>query len=155
MRRLARIVAPLVALLSLGTVEPSLAGDAASLEAVVAARTIRRGETVTADALRSVAVRSLPDADFVAAPDEAVGRIAARTLVRGRLLPRAALRLPPDVEKGERLALMWRSGALTLDVPALALGAGRVGDALTVRVGATGARIAARITGPGRAEALR
>ena len=128
---------------------------AEGLTAVVAARMIHRGETVSRDALAVLDVRSAPAPGFVAEPGEATGRVARRTLVRGRLIPRDALRRPDDVAKGALIDLTWRAGALTLRVPATALGAGRAGEVVPVRVASTGARIRARIAGPGRAEAVR
>ena len=128
---------------------------AETLSAVVAARMIHAGETVTRDALAVLDVRSSPAPGFVAAPEEATGRIARRTLVRGRLIPRTALRLPDTVLKGSLVDLHWRSGALTLRVPATALQAGRAGEIVPVRVSSTGVRLSARIEGPGAAEVVR
>ena len=141
-------------LLALVLLVPTPAG-ADGLTAVVAARTIHAGETVEPAALAVLAVRSRPAPGFVARVDDAAGRIARRTLVRGRLIPRDALRLPDTVRKGALVDLYWRSGALSLRVPATALGAGRAGDGVSVRVRSTGARLAARIVGPGTVEAVR
>ena len=118
---------------------------AAELEAIVAARMIHRGEVIGADALREVAVRSLPAPGYVTRREEAEGRVARRTIVRGRLVPLAALREADHVEKGAAVTLVYRSGALTIAVPAAALSAGRIGGAIALRVPATGLRTTARL----------
>ena len=125
------------------------------LEAVVAARTIARGEVLGRDALMLVPVRSLPGPAYVAAMAEARGRVAARTIVRGRLVPHAALRPVDHVAKGAALRLLYRAGALTIAVPATALDAGRIGGTVAVRVPETGLRALARIVDAETAEVLR
>ena len=143
------------ALVAAGGWLPSSPAGAVGLEAIVAARTIRKGETVTPDALGSVAVRSLPTRRFVHDPAEAHGKVARRTIVRGRLIPRAALADADDVARGETVTLLYSAGALTISVPATALSGGRVGDAIGVRVPATGGRAMALVTSADTAELLR
>ena len=149
MGRLARLSLAVLAL----TVPSAVEAD--ELTAVVAARMIHGGEIVSRDALAVLAVRSAPAPGFVATVDEATGRVARRTLVRGRLIPRDALRAPDVVTKGSLVDLRWRSGALTLRVPATALRSGRVGARVAVRVPATDARLSARVVAPGVVEAVR
>ena len=128
---------------------------AEGLSAVVAARMVHAGETVSRDALAVLAVRSPPAPGFVSSVGEATGLVARRTLIRGRLIPRDALRPPDAVAKGALIDLRWRSGALTLRVPAIALRAAGAGDRVPVRVPSTGARLDARVMGPGVVEAVR
>ena len=125
------------------------------LEAVVAARTIPRGEVLGHDALMLVPVRSLPGPAYVAAMGEARGRVARRTIVRGRLVPHAALRPADHVEKGALLRLLYRAGTLTIAVPATALEPARIGGTLVVRVPETGLRTLARVTAADTAEVIR
>ena len=137
----------LAAVLALAPVPVAASG----LEAIVAARTIHRGELIGPDALRAVAVRSLPAPGFVMRRAEAEGRVARRTIARGRLVPLAALRAADHVEKGARVQLLYRRGGLRIAVPAIALGGGRIGGTIPLRVPLTGLRTSAMLVDGGTA----
>ena len=122
------------------------------LEAVVAARTLYRGQVVTQGAVRSVAVRSRPATGYVAEAKEALGLTVRRTILEGRLLPRAALEPTPDVRSGTTMTVLHRSGTLAVRVPAVALSDGQVGGAIALRVPETGVRIRAIVASPDLAE---
>lgn len=142
----------LVLVLLLLTPSPVLAE---MLEALVAARTVHRGQVIEREALMLVPVRSLPGPAYATSFEEAAGRLARRTILGGRLVPRAALAVPDDVATGDRVSVIHRSGALTIRVGAEALGSARIGETILVRILDTGARVHARIVAPTVLEVVR
>lgn len=106
------------------------------LEAVVTRRVVHPGQVLAPGDLRVVAVRNPAPVrrPVVRAMGEAVGRVARRTLLPRRYIPRAALRKPHAVEAGARVSLRYRRGALVITLPGTALAAAGLHEPIVARV---------------------
>ena len=97
--------------------------------------TIYPGDLLTPDVLRlrrfkERATRGLP---VVRLPDEVVGKVAKRTLLRGKLIALHALREPHVVQKGQQVRVVYVSGALTISTLATSLRSGSLGQLIQAR----------------------
>ncbi len=118
-------------------------------DVVVANRTMAAGAVLSADDFhherrvvwgRPVEGRSQPDP---------AGWELRRSVTEGVTLTAAMLEAPRAVRSGDQVRLTWIRGAVTLELDAVALGAGRVGDVVQMRAGSN--RLRAILTGPGMA----
>ncbi|PRX33867.1 flagella basal body P-ring formation protein FlgA [Meinhardsimonia xiamenensis] len=105
-----------------------LAGPALA-EALVAARTIRAQEVITAADL-SVTPAAIPGA--LSSPEEAIGLEARVALYAGRPIRPEDLGPPAVIERNAIVTLVYRKGRLTITAEARALGRAGVGDVLRV-----------------------
>lgn len=106
------------------------------LQAVVPTRVVHPGQALAPADLRVVTVRN---PNPVARPvvrslEEALGRVATRTLLPRRYIARASLRSPHAIEAGRRVELRYRRGALAITMRGTALGDAALGHAVAVRV---------------------
>ncbi len=101
----------------------------------VAATTIYPGEVITAAMLRlrPVSRRFARRGGFVADPAAIIGKMARRTLPRGRPVPPNALREPYVVRSGKAVRIIFRSGALRISALGVALASASAGEPVAVR----------------------
>lgn len=90
---------------------------------LVLTRPVGAGQPITADmvALQTRDIASLSQSYFTD-PSVAVGALAVRTLAAGTVLSLRDVRAAPVVHKGQPVTLQFRSGALSVTAPGLALG---------------------------------
>ena len=116
---------------------------ASELRAVVAKRVIYPGETIAAADLRDVAVRNprpVP-APVVRRFEDAIGLVAARTLLPKRYIPKSALRMPFLVQAGKPVRIHYRNATLAISIVGTALAAAEQGALVAVRNPASGKRL--------------
>jgi flagella basal body P-ring formation protein FlgA len=119
-----------------------------------AARSIARGQSLTADVvdavageLEAVGFKRLPE------PQDVVGLVARRDIAAGEPLTQAAVQLPPLVRPGDAVVLTVIAGAVRVTAQAIAAASGYEGD--VIRVTPEGGRpLKARISGPGTVEVV-
>ncbi len=101
----------------------------------VAAATIYPGEVITRAMLRMRAVprRFYERGGFVREADEVIGKMARRTLVRGRPIPPGALREPYAVRSGKAVRIVYRRGGLEISALGTALASASAGEVVAVR----------------------
>ena len=101
----------------------------------VAAATIYPGEVISRAMLRMRAVprRYYERGGFVRDADEVVGKMARRTLVRGRPIPPSALREPYAVRSGKAVRIVYRRGGLEIVALGTALASASAGEVVPVR----------------------
>lgn len=119
----------------------------------LAARTIGRGDTITAADLR-VETTWLPPmlAALQADPESVVGRTATRRLREGETLRAADADAPVVVERGDLVSIACHVGGLVISLDAEAREDGAVGDHVVFRRLGERTEFEAVVTGPGRAE---
>lgn len=117
----------------------------------VAARPLDAGDRLAAEDVRweRRVVWGRPE-DGGAGTDP-VGLELRRSVTEGAALDAGMLDAPRVVRSGDPVRLTWERGAVTLEVDAVSLGTGRVGDTIALRAGST--RLRAILTGPGTARA--
>lgn len=101
----------------------------------VAAATIYPGDAISAAMLTEAAFPAGTSAKFpiVTSRNDAVGKVARRTLLPGRLISRNAVAEPEIVQKGSIVPAIYRDGELTITTSVLALQSGALDDAIQVR----------------------
>ncbi|MGY9048819.1 hypothetical protein P775_15425 [Puniceibacterium antarcticum] len=107
----------------------ALLAGTAQADTVVAARTIRAQEILTADAL-SVQQGTL-DAGF-SDPMEVIGQEARVSLYAGRPVLRAHIGPPALIERNQVIALIFQQGGLRITAEGRALDRGGVGEQIRV-----------------------
>lgn len=88
----------------------------------------------------------------LASREQAVGRIARRTLLPGQPIVLSSLRLPYAVLSGKAVSIIFASGALTITGRGLALQSGAVGDVVAVQNTDSSLIIRGFVTGDGVVE---
>ena len=79
---------------------------------------------------RKRSVRSLPVARRA---EEIVGKVAKRTLLRGKLIALHSLREPHVVQKGQQVRVVYAAGAIAITTLATSLRSGGVGEVVQAR----------------------
>ena len=104
------------------------------VEVPVASRPIVRGEVVRELDLRMARlnVRSLPR-DAARDLDVIVGHEISRTIAEGEVFRKSKLAIPPVIEVGSQVTILYDSELLHLTVSGVALEAGIEGQAIRVR----------------------
>jgi flagella basal body P-ring formation protein FlgA len=122
---------------------------------VVAKRDLAAGKVIAADEVtledRERLPFSAPDFDQL---DQVVGRIPRRYIEAGKTIPATVLGEPRAVEKGDRVAVEARSGAMKLTMEAVSESGGRTGERVMLLNPSSGKRFPARIEGKRKAVAL-
>ena len=109
-------------------------GLASTPVALVPTKTIYPGEILTSDHVKSVEVTNPNIASGYASDVGQIdGLIAKQTLLPGRTIPLAALRVPAAVERGGTVRLVFTIGNLTLSASGSPLTDGAVGDVVRAR----------------------
>ncbi|MEM9059215.1 MAG: flagellar basal body P-ring formation chaperone FlgA [Pseudomonadota bacterium] len=122
--------------------------DSVSAE-VVASRTLRVGIIVQADDVRVVGESSS------GIPSGIVGRETRKAIYAGRTVRAEDLGPVTVVRRNDNVTLVYRSGQLAIRTEGRALGAGGVGDEVTIMNLDTRISVKAMITGPKRVEVSR
>lgn len=107
---------------------------------VVPNRVIYPGQTITADALDLVPLRrKLSDPSGVLYDrQEAVGQVASRTLLPGRMIPVGSMRQAYLVEPGKPVEVRFVQGGLQISITGVPLQSGAAGEMIRVRNADTG-----------------
>lgn len=126
---------PVMALCLALLIAPGAARAAEVVRIPVPAATIYPGDVIRASMLRMRRVyrHYAERSGGLRAPERIVGKMARRTLVRGRPIPRAALREPYAVRNGKTVQLIYRSGALVISALGTALESASAGEMVAVR----------------------
>ncbi len=119
-------------------------------EVLVAIDKIDSRELLTADKfeLHRVDVTAMYEKPVVS-PDEIAGFRATRILRKGTVLTAACMELPPDVEAGRTVSIVYADGFCRVSAPGTALQAGVAGDYVKVKNNASGKIIVARVVDGG------
>jgi flagella basal body P-ring formation protein FlgA len=120
------------------------------VELPVPRMTIYPGDVIAAEMLGSKAIE-LQDggAGLTRSSAAAIGKVARRTLVADKPIPTAYLAEPQVVRQGKSVRIFYSESGLTISGVGLALQAGSVGDAISVRNVDSGAVIRGIVEGDG------
>jgi flagella basal body P-ring formation protein FlgA len=135
----------LAAAFCLGTQAADAADEARSV--FVPGRVIYPGDVITADALvngRFIRDSASP-AVFGENPNDLVGKVARRTLMRGELVPNSAVREQDVVVQGRPYKLTYSSEFVSIVGTGIPLQSGSAGALVSVRNPDTGLIIKARV----------
>ncbi len=92
------------------------------------------GDTITAEMIvLKPAPQTFGLGAIVTEKQSLVGRIARRTLLPGRPIPKNAIREPYAVQQGKTVPLIFQSGTITISGVALALESGSAGEVVNAR----------------------
>ena len=118
---------------------------------LVARRDLAAGRPVEADDLEERLVEVFPRVTLTpVTAEEAVGAVVRRRIRAGEVVTAEALKLAPEVKRGDRVEVAVEGAVARLRLEALAETSGRRGDAVLVRNPVTGRRFKATVEGPGR-----
>ncbi len=121
---------------------------------VVAKQNLPAGKGITADQVALEDWERPPFASTDAGQiEQVVGRIPRRSIEAGMPVPLALLSEPKAVEKGERVAVEVRRGAMVLTMDAVAETGARAGERVMLRNPSSGKLFPARIESKGKAVA--
>ncbi|MCL7944811.1 flagellar basal body P-ring formation chaperone FlgA [Marinobacter sp. ATCH36] len=122
-------------------------------DAMVAARTLGRGERLTDSALRtdSVVVNSVRRGAITSA-DQLVGMEMRRGVNAGTVFTPDLLLSPAAIERGDHVIISARSGNFSVDSRGKALASGGIGEQVLVENLSSSRTVRARVTAPGRVE---
>ncbi|MCB1425764.1 MAG: flagellar basal body P-ring formation chaperone FlgA [Zhengella sp.] len=122
--------AALAVLLALGMAVP-----AAAETVLVARRIIYPGQEITADLVGRIQVKGnvLSDRAFLKNPDEATGKVAAKTILPDRLIYPEDLRAADLVQAGVPVKAIFRSGALEISLVGVPLANAALGETVRLR----------------------
>lgn len=127
-------IAALVALATGLTIAVSASSFAKAPVALVPTKTIYPGEVLTGAHVEAVEVTN-PNLSggYASEVHQIDGLIAKQTLLAGRTIPLAALRVPAAVIRGTNVRLVFTIGNLTLSASGAPLTDGAVGDVVRAR----------------------
>lgn len=92
--------------------------------------------------------RALPASAGVAlAPSDLSGKVASRTILPNKPIPLSYLREPFLVEAGKPVRVVYRQGAIQIELTGQALGAGSAGDIVRVRNASSGVTLTGVVSG--------
>jgi flagella basal body P-ring formation protein FlgA len=91
------------------------------------------GELINDSALVEQAARAVPQLPVVTKREDAVGKVARRTLVPGRPIPLNAIRVPDAVAQGKTYRVQFAAEGLVISSYAVALTSGAVGEVVSLR----------------------
>jgi flagella basal body P-ring formation protein FlgA len=107
---------------------------AVTRERLVAAEAIRSGSIVSAQQVRIQPVKQFPfDAQGALSIEEAVGRVAKRTVLAGQVLSAALLAAVPEVTRGAEVSVVVKTGGAQLSLPARAQSSGAIGETVSLK----------------------
>jgi flagella basal body P-ring formation protein FlgA len=125
-----------------------------SIPALVAARALPRGRTLTADDLSLTFLPYNQAKGALNDPDQALGATLKTTLSAGSPLRERALSQSFLVRNGDIVLLIARQGNLNASTTGEAKGDGALGDTITVINLSSKKSVRGRIVGPGQVEVL-
>ncbi|NLK19636.1 MAG: flagellar basal body P-ring formation protein FlgA [Synergistaceae bacterium] len=120
--------------------------------AVVAARPVERGKTLTAEDLAVQTVRVLRSAPLASSPEEVLGKAPRRSLSAGEPIALNLLAVTPIIQRGDAVIITVRNPSFVIEVRGQALDGGSEGDLIRVRNLQSKNVIQAVVTAPGRVE---
>jgi flagella basal body P-ring formation protein FlgA len=124
----------LAALVAVFGLFPAVEAAARAPVALVPTKTIYPGEVLTRDHVETVEVTNPNIAGGYASEVAQIdGLIARQTLLPGRTIPLAALRVPAAVTRGGNVRLVFNIGNLTLSASGSPLTDGAIGDVVRAR----------------------
>lgn len=131
MKRRVKILVTAMVFLSAGLINQGLAIGILPVPAV----TIYPGEVITGDMLRDgrFVDRYVARTNLMKSAGDIIGKVARRTLVSGRAIPKNALREAFVVRSGQIVTLRYSSGALTILTKAICLQNGQAGQVVRTR----------------------
>jgi flagella basal body P-ring formation protein FlgA len=119
---------------------------------VVAAAAIAAGDPIRArDIELREAYTTEKDSAAATRPEEVIGRAATRPIAAGAAIYPKLLRIPPSVERGDRVRVEVRSGRARISLDTVAESPGRNGEHVLLRDNVSGRRFRASVAGPGAA----
>jgi flagella basal body P-ring formation protein FlgA len=119
---------------------------------VVALEPLKKGEPVGASQVRVETADRFPIlGDVAQTVDQVAGRAPMRAIASGTEIHLAQLMVPPDVNRGDMVAVEVRSGAAHLALTGKAESTGRNGDTIVIRNLSSNKVFQARIEGKGKA----
>jgi len=128
---------------------PSCAGAPALCQPLPTPKSvIYPGDVITDDRLTDLDVDSEADG-MVSLRPQALGKVAARTLLPGRPIPLAALATPRTVRNGGAVHLVFREGALEIVASGSALQDGAIGDLVRARNDDSGVTVVGSVQADG------
>jgi flagella basal body P-ring formation protein FlgA len=117
-----------------------------SIPSVIAVHDLSPGKPIEPEQIRMGAIESGPYSQGEALSVEQVVGLAPRRPIRaGQPIPRSAVEMPMEVERGQTVGVEAHIGGALLKLMVRAEGAGRVGDAIPVRNVESGKSFQARI----------
>jgi flagella basal body P-ring formation protein FlgA len=113
--------------------------------------TIYPGDPITSSSvsMRRFYARTLRRAQAVERMEDAVGKVARRTLAPGRPIPASALVAPSAVSRGVPAPMVYRHGGLTITGRGTPLRSAAVGEMVEVRNVESGTVVTGRVTAGG------
>jgi len=132
----------------------TLSGEAHIMkDVVVAAVSIPRGETLSADQL-TLASRPVPPSGdgILTDPALAVGRTATRPIASGTELTSRLVKAPPLVKRGDGVRISYTQSGLVITATGIARETGGLGDYIKVKNSRSGKNITCRVIGQCRVE---
>lgn len=119
---------------------------------VIAAAPLRAGQTITIGDVREEETRDFPTrVEPLKSAADCVNQLARRFMTAGTPITAADLIQPNDVDRGDTVSVVVRSGGAVLTLPAEAELSGRTGQVITFRNSASGKTFRAQITGKDKA----
>jgi flagella basal body P-ring formation protein FlgA len=107
---------------------------AATRERLVATEAILSGSIVSAEQVRIQMVKQFPfDPQGALSNEEAIGRVAKRTILAGQVLSAALLVAQPDVARGAEVSVVVKTGGTQLRLPARAQSSGAIGETVSLK----------------------
>lgn len=124
-------------------------------EALVVARSVAAGQTITLDMLK-VETRDLEGlaAGALVRPEQALGRIAARALMAGSPLMASDLKSPRLIRRGDQVTLVARRGGLEVRSLGKALGEAGEDEQISVENASSRRQVRGRVNAAGEVEVL-
>jgi flagella basal body P-ring formation protein FlgA len=122
-------------------------------DAMVAARTLGRGERLTESALRTdtVVVNSIRRGT-ITSEDQLVGMEMRRGVNAGTVFTPDLLLTPAAIERGDHVIISARSGNFSVNSRGKALASGGIGEQVLVENLSSSRTVRARVTAPGHVE---
>ncbi|MFN2361249.1 MAG: flagellar basal body P-ring formation chaperone FlgA [Marinobacter sp.] len=122
-------------------------------DAMVAARTLSRGERLTESAMRtdSVVVNSTRRG-AVTSEDQLIGMEMRRSVNAGTVFTPDLLLTPAAIERGDHVIISARSGNFSVNSRGKALASGGIGEQVLVENLSSSRTLRARVTAPGHVE---
>lgn len=151
MKNLPRPAPLLILCLALATGFGATAGAAEVHTVFVPRNVIYPGDVIAADALveRQVQRDNGSPAIFGENPEDLVGKVARRTLMRGALIPSSAVHQQDVVTQGRPYKMTYNSDFLSIVGVGVPLKSGAVGETIPVRNQTSGVIIKARVEADG------
>ena len=119
-------------------------------ERLVAAETLRPGQTVEANQMRQESGKCFPAPRTALDAEHAAGMVVLRAIAAGAEIRPESLGLPNQVNRGDEVEVEVRSGAARLAFTGKAESSGRNGDLVAVRNPSSNRVFRARVDGKGK-----